>query len=70
MESRKMILRNLFAEKESRHVPSLCRNADTDVENKLVDMLREEGWMSRGSNIESCILQCVYWVLVGSCYIT
>ena len=56
MESRKMILRNLFAEKESRHVPSLCRNADTDVENKLVDMLREEGWMSRGSNIESCIL--------------
>ena len=47
------------------------RNRDTDVENKLVDMLGEgEGWMGRGSNIESYILQCVYWMLVGSYYIT
>ena len=51
------------------------RNRDTDVENKLVDMLGEgegegEVWMSRGSNIESYILQFVYWMLVGSCYIT
>ena len=36
-----------------------------------MDMLGEgEGWMSQGSNNESYILQCVYWMLVGSCYIT
>ena len=50
MKSRKIVLMSLFAENEG----------DTDIENGLVDTVREgEGGTRRGSSIDIYTLSCV-----------